>query len=227
MSVYNDDVLLIHIPKAGGTSCRDFMLAHLPGAVDSIGRNGGPLPIDSTPLRHIEEYTKRPLDSWQKIVIPIRDPYEQVVSHWAYHWDRFARGGRHLHDLTGALNHTLTQWLLDPHSDFRLWYELAVRGASAEAVTKLLSSTGFYEYWIALEDGSVPDNVEIVKLESLSQDFPQAIAAWTGGAIGFPHKRSSPHGRDPSVYFTEMAHALVAERFHWTFEKGYYERRAA
>lgn len=229
MSIYNDDLLLIHIPKCGGTSCRDYLLEHLPGAIDSLStaEDRGPLPIDSTPLRHIEEHTGRPLDSWQKIVIPIRNPYHQIVSHWSYHWTRYAQGGRHLHDRTAALHKTVTNWLTDAHSDFRVWYHTHVRrdhglGDAVDYVRRW----GFYEYWSTTEDGEVPPNVEFIRCESLSDDFPKAVEEFVTSSGPFPYKRSSPHGRDPFAYMSPAALDIIHDRFRWAFA-GHYDRKGA
>lgn len=222
MSVFNDDILLIHAPKAAGTSCRDYLLAYLPNAIDSIGPKGGPLPIDSVPLRHIEEYTGRPLNSWQKIVIPIREPHAHAVSHWCYHWDRFARGGRHVHDLTAAMNKTLTAWLLDPMSDFRVWYESAVRQQTIGDAVATIDGVGFFEYYATI-DGEIPDNVEILLTEDIGETFPQAVAPYIAGEPNlFPHTHRSPHQASKTDdYYTPTARSIVVHRYRWAFEHFY------
>jgi len=227
MSVFNDDVLLIHIPKCAGTSARDYLLAHLPNAVDSLAEPKGPLPVDSTPLRHISEYTGRPLDSWKRIIIPIRNPYEQVVSHWSYHWNRYAQGGRHVHDETAAAFPRLHAWLLHPHSDWRTWYETAVRCQPIGKAAEVIRSTGFYEYYSTTESGEVPDNVTFIDCAVITAEFPKAVAEWCGGEHEFPHTRSSPHSKDPHAYFVApIAYNVVHERFRWAFAN-FYERVAA
>lgn len=226
MSMFNDEVLYIHIPKAGGTSCREYLKAHLPGAVDSLER-GGPLPIDSTPLRHVPEYTGRPLDSWQQIVIPVRNPYAQVVSHWAYHRNRYALGGRHVHDRCAALAPTVPAWLMEAHSDFRVWYEIAIRrrNGSLGKVREHVNRWDFYEYWIANERGEVPSNVILVLCETLSKDFPEVLRPYCGGEMyPMPHARSSPHNGRPLDYLNGAALDAIHERFRWTFDQELYVR---
>jgi hypothetical protein len=228
MSIYNDHFLFVHIPKCGGTSVRDYLLAYLPGAVDSLSTaaDRGPLPIDSTPLRHISEYTGRPLDSWEKIIIPVRNPYSQIVSHWAYHWSRYAQGGRHVHDSCAALCHTIHQWLLEPNSDFRLWYETAVRQLTTDTTKALqhIRRWGFYEYWVCNERGEMPSNVQLMRCENLSQAFPEAVAKFCGGEYPMVHERTSPHKDNPFLYLGPVAIQMINERFRWIFEQGLYDK---
>lgn len=226
MSVYNEDVLLTHIPKCAGTSCRNYLLEHLPGAVDSLAEPKGPLPVDSTPLRHVPEYTGRPLDSWERIVVPIRNPYRATVSLWSYHWNRYAIGGRHPHDLCAAVNPTVLSWIQEPMSDWRVWYETTVRGRPADmrAVLEYLDQWGLYEYWIAPETGGVPDNLRIVHCEELSKTFPLAVEKYCGGVFPMPFKRTSPHKSDRTLdYLPPPAIDLINRRFRWTFDQGLYE----
>ncbi len=225
MSVFNDNVLLIHIPKCAGSSAREYLLDYLPNPVDSLsgrtpGHRGGPLPIDSTPLCDITEYTGRPLDSWQKIVIPIRNPYAQVVSHWRYHDRRYAEGGRHIHDWTAASKNMLHNWLTEPHSDFRVWYHTHVRqDMTHEQAMGHVDAIGYYEYWSTV-DGEVPPNVEFIRTETMSADFPKAVAAFVTDPGEFPHSNVGDGG-DPMSYYTQMSMQIVEHRFRWAFENHY------
>lgn len=225
MSVFNDDVLCIHPPKAAGTSVRDYCARHLLNLVDSIGPGGGPFPIDSVPLRHVEQYSGRPLDSWERILIPIRNPYAHAVSHWTYHADRFAKGGRHVHDLTAALHKTLTDWLVDPLSDFRLWYETSVRGESHADAARICDETGFFEYY-ATVDGVVPPNAVLIPTEEIGARFPLLLAPYHDGPpTEFPHTHKSGHRADRTMsYYSALALTVVHHRYRWLFERGYYQR---
>jgi len=210
----------IHIPKCGGTSCRDYLLEHLPDAVDSLAEPKGPLPIDSTPLRHVQQYTGRPLASWKLIVIPIRNPYTQVLSHWSYHRNRYAFGGRHVHDFTGASYPTLSAWMTDPHSDFRFWYVTQVRRESPATVENI----GFYEYFATDLDGNVPPNVVFVRCEELSAKFPDVVAPYCKSRGDMPHKRSSPHKGNPLAYHSPMSMMFTEQRFAWCLRNDLYPR---
>ena len=224
MSIYNDNLLLIHIPKCGGKSARKYLKAHLPNYVDSLNGGSGKLPIDSTPLRYIEEYTGRPLDSWKKIVIPIRDPYAHAVSHWSFHRDSYATGGGKHFDGVASHCRDLAEWLDEPKSDFRLFFEKGIRKRPLDEVERLMASEGFYEYYSTV-NGVVPPNVEFIRCETMSEDFPNAVKEFVVNSSPFPRENVSPHSNPMEYYRERRTHDLLYERYKWAFKMFYNGKR--
>lgn len=243
MGAYNDDVLFIHIPKTGGWSVKHWMIEHLPNVLcpdpeDKAKTEASKLPIGHIPLSDIERFTGRPLDSWQKIIGIIRNPYDQQVSQWAFWRDRYARGQRHVHDICAAQYPSIHKWLDDPMCDFHLWYEHRFH-ASEPIVRKTpgpdtdyANFGGYYLYWLAV-GGVIPDNVEIIKLEEIDT-LPTVVEPYTLRKDMAPLgvENTSPRGRYQEYYShpdREVAdHALerVHQKFRWTFEQGHYKKIA-
>lgn len=239
MGCYNDDVLFIHIPKCGGWSCKTYLRDNLPGILmpdDPASK----LPIGHVRLQDIERFTGRTPDSFAKIIAIVRDPYEQQLSQWSFWRDRFARGGRHLHDQVAAMYATLGEFLQDPRCDFHVWYEQhhgfkpGAVGAMQQATRKVdipaqdgvnryVDFGGCYRYWLTVEN-RLPVNLVIVRQENLSEEFPKAIAEFLDGdPPAMERLNTSPHSRDTKAYYTPVAASLVEAKFAWAFD-GYYPK---
>ena len=231
MAVFSDNLLLLHIPKAGGQWAKTYAKRHVPG-MNFPEDLDYPFPIGHIPLRDIEAFTGRPPSSWAKIVAIIRDPYEQQLSQFLYWLGRYYEGGRHEHDVytwqceQRALKRDvppLEEWLSHPGCDFHVWYEerVGVKVKSTAARSGYLEFGSYYRYWLEI-DGEIPDNVEIVRFERLNEDFPKAVAEFAGG-VHEPGERVNvgPPKRDTHSYYSLVAMELVERKFTWAFENHY------
>lgn len=226
MGCYSDDLLFIHIPKTGGWSCKNYLREHVPGVVFPEDKESG-LPIGHVPLRDIQAFTGRKLDSFEKIIAVIRNPYEQQLSQWMFWRDRRARGGDHFHDYVAANHVTVESFLLDKRNDFHLWYEhhptIGLKLRDPGLVGERLER-GIYWYWLSV-DGELPPNLQVIKAEELDEAFPEAVHSFTNKSQRqpMPHDNSTRSRRSFTEYYTHLACALVEDKFKWAFDN-YYER---
>lgn len=223
MAVMNDEVLFIHIPKTGGWSCKNWLKANVPG-IKMPDEHENPFPIGHIPLRDIERFSGRKPGDFEKIVAVVRDPYAQQLSQWQFWRDRYARGGRHPHDLIAAMYPSLMHWLLDPNSDFHVWYEETIGDRTKTTAKKLgyQDFGGFYPYWLANEDNTFPDNLELVRFEQL-EAFPGMFADYVEGEPGeMKHLNPGPKTGDTKEYYNAVAVQIVERKFRWAFESGLY-----
>lgn len=234
MGCYNDDVLFIHIPKCAGWSVKNYLKDHLPDILMPDDPRAK-LPIGHVPLRDIERFSGRPPDSFKLILAVIRNPYEQQLSQWSFWRDRFARGQRHVHDVTAARCADLTSWLHDPGCDFHLWYEQHhgyKPGMTPEQQTQANTEGGttdqryenfggYFRYWLEV-DGTIPDNLKVLKAEDLNETLPATIEQYATEKLGdVATLNTSEHGSKTQEYYTPIAARIVEDKFKWAFENHY------
>lgn len=218
--IYSADVLFVHIPKAGGLSARKWLFGNLPGARDQEGTPGGNgFPVPHVPLRDVERWTGRPLNSFKLIVAIVRDPYEQALSQWVHWRDGFARGGRHPCEWAAGMYGQLHHWLLEPLSDWRFWYEGQYGGLTEPAAYESMQQTGFYEWFLQ----PFPGNLTVLRFGDFAQRLPELCAPHLKAeATPFPHENRSVQ-RDARQYYNGLSVKQVRDRFRWTWRSGYYQ----
>jgi len=244
MGAYNDDVLFIHIPKTGGTAFKHYMAEHLPDVKwpnpddeESLEVSG--LPIGHIPLRDIPAFTGRSLDSWDRIVGIVRDPYQQQVSQWWFWHRRYAEGDTHPHSVYAGMHPRIHSWLLDPFCDFHTWYEHRFHPSSElvqrppSAVTNYEGWGGYYQYWLSV-DGGMPANLTVIKQEELDHAGPLALAPYMDGTPPpMPHINRGGAIDWSLVYMSngpDIANRsldIVTSKFRWCLEKGLYKQQQA
>jgi hypothetical protein len=233
MAVFSDDLLLIHVPKCAGQFAKRYLKRHVPG-MNGPEDLDFPFPIGHIPLRDIEAFTGRPLDSWAKVVAIVRNPYEQQLSQYLFWLSRYEKGGRHEHDV---YTHRVTQralkrgvppleeWLSHPGCDFHVWYQEAI-GSKVKSTAKqagYLDFGSYYRFWVEV-DGEIPPNVELVRYERLNEDFPRAVAEFAGGVHDPGEPTNVGPAREPTrSYYSLPAMELVERKFTYAFER-YYEK---
>ncbi len=74
-------------------------------------------------------------------------------------------------------------------------------------------------------DGAIPDNLRILRFESLLEDIAGHLAPYLDPDYELPHHNASPHEHFSSVYDAEMEQ-LCYDRNRWFFDQGFYERLA-
>lgn len=239
MGAYNDDVLFVHIPKTAGTAVKGYMDAHLRGVKwprprDEESIREARLPIGHVPLRDIPGFTGRPLDSWDRIVAVIRNPYEQQVSQWWFWHTRYAEGDNHPHSVHAARHPRIHSWLRDPECDFHIWYEQRFHPDSQlvkkppTAVTGYEGWGGYYWYWLSVND-ALPHNLTILKQEELSHTLPLTLAPYMDGPPPEMPVANKGAGIDWQYVYAaggielgNQSMEIVTGKFRWCFENGYY-----
>lgn len=233
MGAYSDSLLFIHIPKCAGTSIRRWLKEYVPGTIDFQDEDSG-LPIGHIPLRDIERFTGRPLDSFAKIIAVVRNPYCQQLSQWLFWRERRACGGMHLHDRIAAKHPTLTDWLHDSQSDFHVWYE-SQHGSSdggrrlrlaADRAARYPDYGGYYRYWLDV-DGSLPSNLVFMRMEDLDKVWMQEVGEFACvDAPELPAVNQGPKSilavEDALPYYSALGVEIVTRKFEWVFGLGVY-----
>ena len=224
MGAYNDDVLFIHVPKCAGWSVKRFLKQAIPGFMLPDDPEAK-LPIGHVPLRDIERWTGRKPESFAKIIGVVRNPYEQQLSQWMFWRDRFAQGQSHIHDYAAASHPTLTSFLLDPMCDFHVWYEqnpaLAPRIREPDN-RGYANYGGMWMYWLSI-DGEIPDNVQVLRQESLGEELPIAIADFVHGDMPKLQRLNTTKHDEALIYHTHLSVQLVEHKCKWAFDN-YYKR---
>lgn len=233
MSVFNDELLFVHIPKTGGTSVREWLWQHLPGVRGQKpetmpgGADTAGMPIGHVPLRDIEHFTGRSPSSFRRIIAILRDPYAQQLSQWRFWRERYAIGQRHPHDLTAAAHPTMDSWLGDPNCDFHLWYNLRIapenhRAIEGKIVEDYAGFAGYYKYWITV-DGRIPDNVRVIRLEDIDHAWPATVESFVADPT-IPLRKSNQGPSTPypvRAYYTKESARMVQLKFRWAFSEHY------
>jgi hypothetical protein len=208
------NVLYVHIPKTGGISTIRYLYAASGGKGLWPMTPDWPFPSEHVPVSAVPTYTGRNIDSFEMILATIRDPWEQQLSNWLHWRDSYARGGRGLTELTAAMCHDMTSWLLEPMSDYRVWWEYVVRGTKLHVNDlSAMQSTlpDFYRWWLQDEDGKLPDTLRLCPFDNLEA----AVTALVPSDHEFPHVNTSP-ARDTAQHYSANSILLVQERFRET-----------
>jgi len=218
-------VAFVHIPKTGGWSVKTW-LADIFEVDDTdpqemLRRQG--FPIGHVRLADFEHYLKRPLDSFEKIIAVIRDPYSRELSQWKYWWERRARGGTHIHDYVAGQYNNLTAFLADPRSQFHIWYKQHHEHPAVPQYLQYRDVGGFYNYFLE----PFPGNLEVVRMEDMARDLPEIIKPFTDKPLPpLPHTNDSAPVRRIQDWYTGEACRIVNERYARTWSEGWYNQWA-
>ena len=245
MTAYNDKLLFVHIPRCGGTSCRTYLHAHIPGLL-TPDNPLSKLPPGHIRLQDIERQTGRSPNSFEKIVAVVRNPYQQQLSQAAFCAKRYL-GDSHpddLHDLsiwryvaadlvqrdlrrclqTADPFHFLPQHINltacvgDPRCEFHPWYRSAWAPENGKTYAEY---GGLFGYWVGV-DGKIPDNLTVVRFEELATTFPAAVAEYLDGEpSAMCHLNASTWAGPWRDYFTPLAARLVEAKCTWAFQEFY------
>ena len=209
------NVLYVHIPKTGGISTLRYLHAVSGGKGLWPMTDDWPFPSEHVPVSAVPKFTDRTIDSFDMIVATIRDPWEQQLSHWLHWRDSYARGGRSLPELTAALCHDMTAWLLEPLSDYRVWWEHCLTRTNNLHVNDLTAAAqalpDYYRWWLQDEDGQLPDTLRLCPFDNLENAVKELVPS----DHEFPHVNGSP-ARDTAQHYSANAIRLVQDRFRDT-----------
>jgi hypothetical protein len=249
MGAYNNDILVIHIPKCGGWTAKRFCQHNLPGIL--MPENpASKLPLGHVRLADIQRFTGYAPSHWKRILACVRNPYEQQVSQAAFWAMRHLRGERHIHDVATwrhvseeivakdfhkaamegppfqfAPRHiNLTGFVTDPRCDFHVWYQQHIEGPprpAPEGHNTYQDYGGMFRYWLEI-DGEIPDNVHVMHCENLAEELPAAIAEFVDHELPpVPTLNTSPWSGQAWEWYTPTAMRAVEEKCPWAFEHFY------
>lgn len=249
MGAYNDDVLFVHIPKTAGASVKCYMVEHLPAMM--LGNlKQGKLPIGHIRLTDIERFTGRAPSEFKLIVTVVRDPYEQQLSELTYRarnflardshelcvlaWQGYVRRYYAKYDINRCAiegrpfvfrpeHLDIHGFMLDIRADFRAWYTDRVLGRIVSSQTDIVKEYGDYYRWWLDVDGEIPENVQMITVESLSHQLPYVLQPYADHELPPMTTRvnASPRSVATRDFYCPAAARLVEARFPWTFDKLY------
>ena len=217
-SCYNleERIAFVHIPKCAGSSIggtwRDNTWSNC-WLNDVIGGfTMDKFPIGHIPVAALEQFTGKPIDWWNKIIVTIRNPFEQQLSQWAFWRKRGAHckaTGRNVHnDDLVAMSTTLEQFVKSPFS----------AGPNAMCGDKWQEVGGVFRWWIGDLDGTVAPNVHVIRTEDLHDRIYDVLGI--DDSIPVPHRNTSSHGEWQNEYTPEAIEA-VRSKFAWSFAMYY------
>lgn len=220
MIIFNQEFLFVHNPKTAGTSLIDYFRRILREPIRTAGVVEFGIhnhPHLSPALRYACEVTgNRPAD-FRKILAVTRNPYDREVSMYSYYRD--------------VLSHhrALAQDLNDPEM------LEAVQKASSlsfpDYLAWLVETKGTCDLWrsrlyYTRDDGSTPENLELVRMEDLDTSIVAIMAGLTrSGAEGerLGRLNATPHDCYSS-YFNPVTEKVVFDSYGWMFERDLYRR---
>lgn len=213
--ILNRDVLFIHVPKTGGMSVTTKLLEILPKPIyyavpkGHEGKIEDPNIIVSIGDRHgnlqdAKEWVESlgmSLDSFKKILVAIRNPYDMEVSRYFYlqlghPWDK---GQAQTIALEG---------------DFEKF--------AVESLYFGRKQSEVYKYFVI--DKKKPSNLSVLRFENLQQDFKNALfEIGIEFDVPLPIVNKTKHGHYKE-YLTPKAEKAIYQRYKWVFDNGFYER---
>ena len=227
--VINPEVLFLHIPKTGGTSCTDYLCQALRGPVflSSLHYQTSPVHFHASVIPGISHETLAEirdardgiaqqtgirLDDITLIVAVLRHPYQIELSN--YH---FYRNGNQ-----NILRHKMFR---DERTEWRI-------GLAQGDFADFVANSGHFRVRsdgtdircedYLLVDGELDPRIHLLRAESLSEDFPRLLAPYTRGPVDFPFtNRSRPDGAAPFETLDSDLQRLIYVKHKWVFDHAY------
>ena len=219
--IFNEDIIFIHIGKTGGSSCAKYLLSNLKPpvynchtfAVEETSRiNSNHIIALPNISRHctlseailfINNYNGRVLSDFKKVIAVIRHPYTIEYSFYKHLQKPKARAKR-------SKNASLLE-LAD--GDFGTFIEKA----------------GFHRHGTAQHDffcvdNKIPDNLELVRFENLSEDFPRSVCDFVKKDIEyeFPHVNRTNYQSNDKKELSDKYKKMIYLKHKYMFDSGLY-----
>ena len=230
--VFNESLLFIHIPKAGGTSCTNYLCKHLaqPSFSSSLQSqtddwlfNAKLLPgyshetLSEAYAAHENTHRQSGIDvrAIRVILAVIRDPVTLELSTYNFYRN-------------GANNVLQAEAFRVPEVEERIAL------ARGELKTFISNSgyfrTGFDGSGLRTEDyvtidGELPENLILLKMEYLDQHFTEFMRPFLGGEI-HPFEQANVTANPNKVTPDDLdaeAKEIIFHKHRWLYDQGYYE----
>jgi len=209
--IWNNKVLFLHVPKTAGMSMTEFLLKALPDKVFITG------PYEEKTTQKVRyltgkrhetmydaesffTYRNTSIFSFEKIFSVMRNPYDLELSRYTYL-------KKNLPQDRGPAQTIATS------SDFKTYLKKAPFFGMTPPRLDL-----YYHF-----NGQLPQNLVILKFESLEKSIAKNLSAYLDKNIALPLENTSKHRHYKEIYDMEMEQ-LCYERHKWFFEKGFYLR---
>lgn len=213
-------IAFVHIPKCAGTSIggnyhapsRQWEGCWLDRVIPGWTREG--LPNGHQPVRAFPFWTGQPTEFWDKILVPIRNPFEQQLSQYKFWRGRGKRQaaagmGSHPDDLFAA-SVSFEEFVADPRSN----------GPNATCGDRWKASGGVYRWWLSDESGQIPPNVRIIRVEDLPHALCDALDLDPADCPDIPQvNRTEP--TELADWYTPAAERSVRAKFGWSLATHY------
>ena len=229
--VLNPDVLFLHIPKTGGTSCTDFLCQALaePVFLSSLNEQLASSHFRATLIpgmshetlselqgssTQIKQRTGIALTDVKLIIAVVRHPYEIELSNF-----HFYRSGNRNILRNKLFRDERTVWRIDlAQGDFSDFV-----AQSGHFRTRVDGSDIRCEDYL-LVNGEMDHRIKVLRSESLSTEFPRLVAPFTDRVVEFPFANRSQ--RSAAAPFEDLGadlQQLIYLKHRWVFDQGYYE----
>lgn len=147
----------------------------------------------------IENNFPHRMDSFEKILVVVRNPYTYIISRYNY------------------LN------LNKPWDNGRV--AILARNSSFEDFVMNMPFNYKFEDYINSEEGSQPSNLEIVKYENLNDEINNALKEYISKPISFKTRLNESKPAILSEYINNKSiENKIYERFSFVFDNGLYKR---
>lgn len=206
--------VFLHVPKAAGKSLTRYMIEAWPGPIDgwvskgqiaelrTVARQDVCLEVSSghEGMRRaqivLNERGKRVQDM-SAVFVCVRNPYDMIVSTYFFMRRTFE------------------------HNRDRRNFQLA-NALEFEEFCEQYEPRGM-ERWLTL-NGRVPDNLRLLRFESLAEDVAAVAAEYGFNPTTLPHLNRTAHGHYASYVRTAACERVIYERYRYFFDSGLYER---
>lgn len=215
--VFNRDILFIHLGKTGGISVASYLCRVLKPPVVSVVRFdefhklkqvGHEIMISWK--RHANLVAARAflksknilIEDFKKMIIVIRDPVDLDFSYY-----RHLRTPRYIKKLS---KHPVNKGRVE----------------AAQKDYPFFAKQNFTHYQGNLKDffeldGKIPENMEIIRFENLSEAIPETVKPFTVKEIGFPHINASPEQMERPALSADALRS-IKEKYRWIYDKNFY-----
>lgn len=211
--IFNHELCYLHFPKTGGIALSKELVKKLKGQVYYSVPNGHEITkgneILIEGLRHenysqaeqllVDNNFKKRLKDFRCLLLVIRNPYTYIISRYNY------------------LN-------LNKPWDYGKAAQVARQSTFKDFLIKMPFNYKL-ETFIKDEEGTIPDNLTLVKFENLKDDLNEHIGAYLYEKIELAHKLNVSKKASVSDYITDQeTEEMVYEKFSYLFDAGYYDR---
>lgn len=231
--VINPDLIFIHIPKTGGTSCTDYLCQSLrpPIFCFSIksmfkdkhfnarllsGYSHETLEEVYSDKDRIKRETGIDVTTINHLIAVIRHPYDLELSNYS-----FFRNGRSnvLKGEAFQVPHILEKVQL-AQGEFCEFVRASGYFRENE------NGNGFRTEDYFLINGKIPENLTLLRFEDLQHKFPIVTRQFRlVGDMDFPHSnKSAPTADSSTITLDEDTRHAIYEKHRWLFDEGYYAK---